>query len=151
MPKKVDKIEEFSGKYRFLSNFLEGCPFVYDGILHKTSEHAFQAAKTLDPMWHAKITTAIGPGQAKMFGRKAPIRSDWDSIRIGVMLDILRAKFKDPTLKRMLLETGDAELIEGNYWNDHFWGVCDGRGENHLGKLLMQIREEFQKDSSGPP
>lgn len=37
--------------------------------------------------------------------------------------------------------TGDAELIEGNNWGDTFWGVCNGRGENMLGKLLMEIRD----------
>jgi predicted NAD-dependent protein-ADP-ribosyltransferase YbiA (DUF1768 family) len=33
------------------------------------------------------------------------------------------------------------ELIEGNWWGDTYWGVCNGVGENHLGKLLMKIRD----------
>lgn len=46
-------------------------------------------------------------------------------------------------LKAKLLETGDAELVESNWWHDYFWGVCNGRGENHLGKILMKIRAEL--------
>jgi predicted NAD-dependent protein-ADP-ribosyltransferase YbiA (DUF1768 family) len=43
----------------------------------------------------------------------------------------------------MLKATGDEELVEGNWWNDTFWGVCNGVGENNLGKLLMKIRAEL--------
>lgn len=45
-------------------------------------------------------------------------------------------------LSEMLEATGDAELIEGNHWGDTFWGVCNGVGQNNLGKLLMAIRSE---------
>lgn len=63
------------------------------------------------------------------------------------MEELLRIKFSgiDPFLTRALLETGDAELIEGNTWNDTFWGVCNGEGENNLGRLLMKVREELIK------
>ena len=44
-----------------------------------------------------------------------------------------------------LINTGDAILIEGNTWGDTYWGVCDGVGENRLGKLLMEVREECKK------
>jgi hypothetical protein len=42
----------------------------------------------------------------------------------------------------LLLATGDMELIEDNDWDDTYWGVCNGAGENNLGKLLMKIRAE---------
>ena len=69
------------------------------------------------------------------------MRSDWDHVKIAIMKEAVRLKFEYPTLRGMLLDTGDAELVEGNTWGDRFWGVCDGEGDNHLGKILMHTRE----------
>ena len=44
----------------------------------------------------------------------------------------------------MLLATGEEYLVEGNTWGDKYWGVCGGIGLNHLGKLLMQVRDELE-------
>jgi DNA-binding NtrC family response regulator len=61
------------------------------------------------------------------------------------MEELLMIKFggKEPLLTRALLATGEAALIEGNSWNDTFWGVYNGSGENHLGRLLVKVREEL--------
>lgn len=56
----------------------------------------------------------------------------------------MRVKFRNPELRDKLVATGDAEIVEGNWWGDKFWGVCRGVGENHLGKILMRIRTELQ-------
>lgn len=64
----------------------------------------------------------------------------------GIMEEIVRAKFtQNQELKAQLLSTGDAILIEGNTWNDRYWGVDvrSGVGKNHLGKILMKIRLEL--------
>jgi len=61
-----------------------------------------------------------------------------------MMEELLRLKFESPELRKLLLETGEHELIEGNNWGDRFWGVVDGVGDNHLGKLLMKIRAELR-------
>jgi hypothetical protein len=54
---------------------------------------------------------------------------------------LLMQKFtRHPQLARELVGTGDAELVEGNTWGDEFWGVCNGRGSNQLGRLLMEVR-----------
>lgn len=135
-------IDEFLGKYRFLSNFYP-CNIEYNGKKYTSTEHAFQAAKTLDESWHDRIQNAETPGVAKKLGKQAPMRPDWESTKIGVMEDLLRIKFNIPELKEKLLETGNRELIEGNFWNDCFWGVCEGKGTNHLGKLLMKVRNEL--------
>jgi predicted NAD-dependent protein-ADP-ribosyltransferase YbiA (DUF1768 family) len=50
---------------------------------------------------------------------------------------------RNPELRVKLLNTGDLQLVEGNYWGDTFWGVCNGKGENHLGKILMRVRKEL--------
>lgn len=136
----MNKIESFQGEYRFLSNFWH--VYVrYDGELYPTVEHAYQAAKTLNPEFRKAIAYAT-TGEAKRMGRQVPMRPDWDSIKIDVMRDLLRQKFtEEPELRELLLATGDAELIEGNTWGDYFWGVCNGEGQNNLGKLLMEIRD----------
>jgi ribA/ribD-fused uncharacterized protein len=119
-----------------------------------TVEHAFQAWKAKDEAHIKWVLAANTPGQAKRRGRQVELRDDWLSIRVAVMDSLLRIKFKPLAtgspfappfnpLSVMLVATGDAELIEGNTWNDTFWGVCRGKGENHLGKLLMQIRKEL--------
>jgi len=66
-------------------------------------------------------------------------------MRIGIMTELVRQKFtRHVDLKQKLLETGNAKLIEGNHLGDKFFGVCNGIGENWLGKILMQIREEIK-------
>lgn len=61
------------------------------------------------------------------------------------MKDALFYKFsQDKDLRDKLIATGNTELIEDNTWNDRFWGVCNGEGINHLGKLLMELRDELK-------
>jgi len=137
-------IREFQGKYRFLSNFFPS-PVAMDGKEYPSVEHAYQAAKTLDKDRREVIRQQETPGRAKRAGQRAPLRKDWDEVKLRVMEILVRRKFKShDNLKKRLLATGDEELIEGNTWNDTFWGVCRGRGQNHLGKILMKIREELR-------
>lgn len=74
-----------------------------------------------------------------------PLRKNWDIIKLQVMEDLLRIKFSDPSFKKLLLATENEVLQEGNWWKDYFWGVdkTTGYGQNHLGKLLMKIRNEY--------
>lgn len=133
-------IRAFRGPYAFLSNFVGRV------------EHQYQAAKTLDPVWIRRILAAPTPGEARRLGRQAPLRADWEQVRLGVMERLLREKFADPDLRARLLATGDALLQEGNWWHDRFWGVDErtGIGENHLGRLLMALRDEL-RSRAGPP
>lgn len=136
----MDKISKFDGDYRFLSNFYEA-PVVYQGYQFTNSEAAFQAAKCPERM--AEFC-GLNPGAAKRLGRRVPLRPGWDSIRDDVMYTVCKAKFlQNPELLQKLCETGDAELVEGNTWGDKIWGVCQGEGENRLGKILMRIRKEL--------
>lgn len=138
-------ITQFEGPYRFLSNF-HPCPvgIGYDGDVYPTVEHAFQASKTLDRAERAHVRSSAYPGQAKLRGRKVTLRPAWENIKLSIMYDLVLCKFvNDVKLQQLLLATGDRELIEGNTWGDKFWGTCDGVGENHLGKILMQVRAEI--------
>lgn len=143
----MSQIESFVGEYRFLSNFFPS-PIEVDGLIYPSVEHAFQALKTENLTEREIVRSARTPGQAKKLGRRVTLRPDWDAARIGVMKMLLEKKFSDKVLRAELLATGDSELVEGNYWNDRFWGICRGRGENWLGKLLMEVREEFKRQSA---
>ena len=140
----IAKIESFEGPHEFLSNF-SPTPIRYNGDEFATAEHAFQASKAKTSAHREQIRTAPTPGQAKRLGKKITLRDDWNGIRIQVMTEIVRKKFAPNTkLAQDLIATGEAELIEGNSWNDTFWGVCKGSGQNHLGRILMQIRSELK-------
>lgn len=133
-------IDSFSGDYRFLSNF-------YELGSKPTVEHIFQAMKTQDLDEQVWVLSSPSPGSAKRRGRKVTLRNDWEDIKINVMEQCLRHKFAEPILQKMLLSTGNQDLIEGNGWGDTFWGVCNGEGRNELGKLLMKLREEYRNDN----
>ncbi len=136
-------VREFRGKYSFLSNFWP-VRVDYEGVTYPSVEHAFQAAKTLNPEEREDIRLAGSAGNAKRLGQKVTIRPDWDNIKIAIMQDLIEKKFAYPNLKEMLLNTGDEELVEGNSWGDVFWGVYCGEGQNWLGKTLMKVRDELR-------
>jgi len=146
-PKVVNK---FDGIYRFLSNFHDvyqhtGRYIEWDGFNFPTVEHAYQAAKTRKFDEQQEILNCQTPGQAKRLGKRVTLRPDWEEKKLMIMEQLLRQKFNLPYYESRLLSTGSAELIEGNEWGDCFWGVYFGRGLNHLGKLLMKIREERKR------
>lgn len=145
------KINKFDGKFRFLSNFYPS-PIFYDGILYPTVEHAFQAAKTLDVRERkAKFNDKLTPGEAKRNGRHVKLRPDWEEVKVNIMYELVLQKFTaHPLLAQDLLKTYPATLIEGNHWHDHFWGVCDGTGENKLGLILMKVRDQLRRVAENP-
>lgn len=141
----VKKIDSFRGKYFFLSNFFPA-PVIYGGLTYQNNEAAFQAQKTQDQNRRIAFTS-LAPSDAKRRGRHVQLRKDWESVKDGIMEEIVRAKFtQNQELKAQLLSTGDAILIEGNTWNDRYWGVDvrSGVGKNYLGKILMKIRSELR-------
>jgi len=139
---------EFENKYAFLSNFYPS-PFTHDGITYPTNEHFFQAMKTLDIAERKAIAAADTPGKAKRMGRTVKLRSDWEKVKVYYMELGLRLKFADQELAQKLIDTGDEELIEGNWWHDNTWGSChcdacfNIPGRNMLGMLLMELRKEL--------
>ncbi|NCE64113.1 NADAR family protein [Pseudoflavonifractor sp. 524-17] len=140
----VRAIKEFKGEYFFLSNFYIA-PVIYQGIRFENNEAAFQAAKCPERMQEFRD---LDPRSAKRLGQKVNLRPDWGTIKYDVMYQVCKEKFsQNPDLLSKLLQTGDAELIEGNTWGDRVWGVCHGVGENHLGKILMQVRRELMMTS----
>lgn len=139
----IDNISNFSGEYSFLSNFYP-VDIEYEGLIYPSVEHYYQAAKCKNAEDKLLFTDVnLTPGQAKRLGgRKISIRNGWENVKIDVMYEGIKLKFKDYSLlAQKLIETGDLYLEEGNYWGDTFWGVDNKKsGRNVLGHLLMARR-----------
>lgn len=159
-------ITEFTGEHSWLSNFWPAeVSLSPDGeveVFFPTVEHAYQAVKATSLGVFLQATGLSleeycqrTPGQAKRIGKAVSLRPDWEDIKVEVMRRLLRQKFAPGTkLWQKLLDTGDVLLVEGNTWHDRFWGVCQcskhlGEGQNVLGVLLMEIRQELAQEMRG--
>ena len=145
-----------SGIYPEFSNFYDS-PVTYDGVTYRNNEGAFQAQKTLDK--EARLTFCNMSGsQAKKAGRYVVLRSTWDSIKYGIMVDLCYDKFsRDEYLKNLLLSTGNAWIVEDTTgWHDNSWGACNCQkcsskwSSNMLGCALMTARSRIRGDNGIP-
>lgn len=137
-------ISEFRGRYYFLSNYYT-CEVLYDGLVYSSAECAYQSSK-VQPSDRHKYTVCSSP-EAKRMGRSEIVDPNWHNGKLLTMLKIVYNKFSSNLhLLERLLETGSQELIEGNTWGDTYWGVCNGIGENNLGKILMIVHTKFQQE-----
>lgn len=139
-------IDSFRGDHYFLSNFYLA-PVPFRGVVFPSSEHAFMASKTSDPDAFHAILAAETPGEAKRLGRKVSLVDGWDTLRYGVMYEVLLSKFTyNEDLRALLLATRGSLLVEGNTWHDQIWGSCvcpkheNIPGDNALGVILMSLR-----------
>lgn len=148
----MDVVAKFEGDYKFLSNFHMSdveVKILGDRMRFRSGEHAFQAMKAnyapneVEGREHALRCSKINtPGQVKQQGQR--IRIDlplWESGKDDAMRQVVFSKFLlNPDLRARLLDTKTAMLVEGNDWNDTYWGRCDGKGLNRLGAILMETR-----------
>jgi len=161
-------ITEFKGEYAGLSNMhmLKVPLETPEGFFVPTSEHAYMVERFEDPEIRQKVAEARGSwdnpspkahGEASKriayeFIELGAQRLNWDNVKLGVMETVVRQKFiKNLELAEVLLATGDEELVEGNAWGDKFWGVSPavtGEGQNHLGKIIMQVRNELRGEAA---
>ena len=140
----MKKINSFRGDNYFLSNFYE-IPVIFHGLTYQNNEAAFQAQKYLSVIEQEQFTN-LSASEAKKLGRKVTLRKDWETVKIKLMQEIVKAKFvQHPELAQKLIQTGDAYLEEGNTWGDKIWGTVDGKGANHLGHILMNVRAELNE------
>lgn len=128
----VNKVPAFRDEFEFLSNMYP-C---------KVGEFLCAEAMYMSQKCPERANEFIGLNgfQAKKLAKTVKLRADWNEVRINVMRTVLHAKFQGEMLER--LKAIEGEIVERNYWKDTFWGVCNGKGENHLGKLLMEIRDQ---------
>lgn len=167
-----EPIQRFDRQYSWLSNFhpvrVTLLDTVYergltdegdslkDTATYHSVEHAYQAAKFF-LLENRKVINCLTAGAAKRHARSfAPKQDGWDKAAwveksLVFMEQLIAQKFADPVLQRLLLNTGDVTLIEGNYWHDNFWGAClcatckDVASLNHLGRLLMHRRAALRE------
>jgi ribA/ribD-fused uncharacterized protein len=149
----MDTIDSFTGKYEFLSNFYPS-PILLGSVTIPDVEHGYQMFKTDVPGEMLIVLSASTPGGAKRAGRKVTMRPTWEEEKDGIMGLMVALKFRQhPELEKLLIETGDAELVEGNNWHDNYWGIClcekcmltSTGGQNKLGKILMRVRNIIKK------
>jgi hypothetical protein len=143
---RMTDVVEFQGDYRWLSNFWLA-PETIDGITFTCNEQWYQWSKMALAQDKTAILRLAKPGDLKRYAHQHPMVPEWDQIKLAVMERGLRAKFdQNPDLKQKLIDTDDGLLQETNSWKDGFWGVDikTGKGFNHLGRLLMQLRAEYQ-------
>lgn len=150
----MDDIREFQGQYRWLSNFWPATVEL-DGVIYSTVEHAYQASKTIFPAQRMWVYECKTPGDAKRMGRELSLRPNWENVKKSQMDVLVRQKFtRHPGLRILLENTGNCEIVEGNYWHDNFWGRCycdkckPRLWFNYLGIILMGIRNEFWETST---
>jgi ribA/ribD-fused uncharacterized protein len=147
-------INSFRNEYHFLSNFYP-LHIKYEGLIYYSVEHAYQAAKTLDPELRIGMSQLCSAATAKKIGRLLPLRDDWDAVKLTVMRDCLALKFTTVNFcGNRLMMTTPQELVEGNHWHDNFWGCCScpkhkDNGTNWLGILLMERRDALWQQA--PP
>jgi len=120
----------------------------WKGKIYPTSEHVYHSEKFDDERMKEQIRTARSAHVSQKLAEANidKYRKDWKDVRLGIMKEILREKVKQhPYVMKKLLESGNKELVEDS-WRDSFWGWGENKnGENQLGKLWMEVREEFKK------
>lgn len=135
-------INEFKDEYAFLSNMYPS-KFTWQGTEYKSVEHAYQASKAKTIEEELYIASLDSPKDAKRYAKTMDVRPSFHSEKEEIMLTLLFCKFhQNPDLLKKLLDTGTQEIVEGNRWNDKFWGFClkTNEGKNVLGKMLMKVR-----------
>lgn len=134
-------------EHRWLSNMWY-VDIPLKGVVYASVEHAYQSEKSKDPAWKKFCADRnTKPSETKTKAKEIVIREDWENVKLLVMYYCLQHKFRQEPFKSKLLATGNVNIQEGNYWEDTFWGVDlkknPNLGENHLGRLIMKIRDEL--------
>lgn len=130
-------------EYGCFSNFSKH-GFELDGKYWMTSEHYFQAKKFIGNEYEEEVRMSSTPMEAANMGRdrSKPLRKDWEEVKDDIMRKAVLEKFKaNNDAKKILLSTGDEEIIEKTT-KDYYWGCGEnGTGKNMLGKILMETRD----------
>lgn len=141
------KIGGFVGEYRWLSNFFP-CRVEWEGRVYRSTEAAYQSGKY--PAAERDVFTTLDPDPAKKLSRTKPYdTAAWETRKERTMREVIWAKFsQNPELAAKLLATGDKVLEETNWWGDEIWGVFKGKGQNLLGRVLMDTRARLAAEKA---
>ena len=144
------RFTKYDELYGCFSNFYM-CNVTYDGVTYTNSEAAWQAQKVENEDDRREFAN-LNPSKAKSLGRRVRLRSDWEDVKYELMKKVLYCKFSQhPELQSILLGTGDTYIEENTTgWHDNIWGNCNCdrckhiKGQNLLGKALMEVREAIK-------
>lgn len=148
-PKEIRFYRANEKPFGAFSNLLKR-QIVFDGRTYPTAEHAYQAGKPTKPAVREWILSAPTPALAAMAAHGLyvwDVVPNWAQIKFDRMRAVLRAKFdQHDDLKELLLSTGEARLVEAGTVNNgvnRLWGEVEGKGQNMLGLMLMELRGEL--------
>lgn len=158
-----DAVYFYEQEFYVLSNF-SAFRLTWNGIDFDTSEHAYHWSK-FKPNFHSSFDSGIKNKLVDVIRESIKTAKSahdafkiaeqwkelgvpyWNEVKVETMRNILICKvIQHEYVRRKLLETGTRELIEDS-WRDDFWGWgADGLGQNMLGKLWMEIRNDINND-----
>jgi ribA/ribD-fused uncharacterized protein len=142
----VVRFDKHDGGQPYLANDYPAPIAIAEGTF-PTVEHAYWALATTDSETRDRIVEAPTGREARKIGQSAPLRSDWNVVRLAVMLRLVREKFRQhPDLVAKLIATGDGRLINGVELSQ-YWGAMQ-QGRNWLGRILEIVRAELVWDNS---
>ena len=133
---------------RWLSN-MTYVNIEYNCLIYPSTENFYQAMKYKSQLTRKLIST-LKPHESKSYSRNNLMTNEkFEEMKLKIMEYAQRKKYSQEPFKSKLLSTGDCLLEEGNWWGDKFWGVDikTREGENHLGKIIMRVREELKNDN----
>lgn len=124
------------------------CDIEFMNHKFKSVENAYMFAKNPNNEEWLNKCLSMSPGDVKKASKLISIREDWDSVKLSIMYELLKQKFTQEPFRTNLIETRNENIVEGNRWNDTFWGVdiknTPNVGENWLGRLIMDIRTKIK-------
>ncbi|MEP5054564.1 MAG: NADAR domain-containing protein [Qipengyuania citrea] len=140
---KFNSVEHAYQAMKFLSTTWSEVSDKHIEFINKKLEDTGESVTRAD-LPHIFSKQSMSPGASKKVAnflrRLNYVRSDWDDVKVPIMIDLLVQKFSTSEYYNVLKGTGEKYLIEGNTWDDTFWGECNGRGRNFLGRSLMCLR-----------
>ena len=133
-------------------------PMEFEGRVYPTAEHAYQAGKARKDEVREWILSAPTPSLVAMAAHGLypwDIVPEWSRTKFDRMRKVLKAKFSQhEDLKKLLLSTGNARLVEAGRTDNavnRTWGEVNGKGQNMLGVLLMEVRDEIRALEASAP
>ncbi|WP_051336286.1 NADAR family protein [Aquimarina latercula] len=139
-------------KFGGLSNMAGGYSIRVNDVIIPSAEALYQACRyPLFPAAQQEIIEQNSPMTAKMISRKylKYTRQDWEEVKYSIMYWVLKVKLSQnfDKFSQILRNTENKAIVELSS-KDKDWAAVEVEknqliGKNALGRLLMQLREEY--------
>lgn len=140
-------IYKFTGPFSWLSNW-HRVPIPFEGRRYPSAYNAYQSAKSKSVKYKNTCQSTLSPYAMQFIAYNTLPRPDWELVKDNIMYTVLKIKFSIPKYRDLLLGTGEVYLLNGNRYNETYWGynLNTEQGYNKLGLMLMKIREELKDE-----